>query len=57
MNVSFRTRHRGLEWHLAHTLGEFRLWLEQGALSEDAVNPAPVDFVKDLGGRSNGDDA
>ena len=24
------------EWRLAHTLGEFRLWLEQGAPSEDA---------------------
>jgi hypothetical protein len=23
------------EWRLAHTLGEFRLWLEQGAPSED----------------------
>ena len=24
------------EWRLAHTLGEFRLWLEQGAPSDDA---------------------
>jgi len=24
------------EWKLAHSLGEFRLWLEQGAPSEDA---------------------
>jgi hypothetical protein len=24
------------EWRLAHSLGEFRLWLEQGAPSEDA---------------------
>jgi hypothetical protein len=24
------------EWRLAHTLGEFRHWLEQGAPSEDA---------------------
>jgi hypothetical protein len=26
------------EWRLAHTLGEFRLWLEQGAPSEDATD-------------------
>lgn len=25
------------EWRLAHTLGEFRLWLERGAPSDDAV--------------------
>jgi hypothetical protein len=25
------------EWRLAHTLGEFRLWLEQGAPSEDTT--------------------
>jgi hypothetical protein len=25
------------EWQLAHTLGEFRLWLEQGAPSDDAA--------------------
>jgi hypothetical protein len=25
------------EWRLAHTLGEFRLWLEQGAPSDDAA--------------------
>jgi hypothetical protein len=24
------------EWNLAHSLGEFRLWLEQGAPSDDA---------------------
>jgi hypothetical protein len=24
------------EWQLAHSLGEFRLWLEQGAPSDDA---------------------
>jgi hypothetical protein len=24
------------EWQLAHTLGEFRLWLEKGAPSDDA---------------------
>jgi hypothetical protein len=24
------------EWRLAHTLGEFRLWLERGAPSDDA---------------------
>lgn len=24
------------EWRLAHSLGEFRLWLEQGAPSDDA---------------------
>lgn len=34
------------EWRLAHTLGEFRLWLERGAPSDDA---------KDLGaGRTRG---
>ena len=26
------------EWRLAHTLGEFRLWLEQGAPSDDATD-------------------
>lgn len=26
------------EWRLAHTLGEFRLWLEQGAPSDDAAD-------------------
>jgi hypothetical protein len=26
------------EWRLAHVLGEFRLWLEQGAPSEDATD-------------------
>jgi hypothetical protein len=26
------------EWRLAHTLGEFRLWLEQGAPSEDTTD-------------------
>ena len=26
------------EWRLAHVLGEFRLWLEQGAPSDDAPN-------------------
>jgi hypothetical protein len=25
------------EWRLAHALGEFRLWLEQGAPSDDAL--------------------
>ena len=25
------------EWRLAHVLGEFRLWLEQGAPSDDAT--------------------
>ena len=25
------------EWRLAHSLGEFRLWLEQGAPSDDAT--------------------
>jgi hypothetical protein len=25
------------EWRLAHTLGEFRVWLEQGAPSDDAT--------------------
>jgi hypothetical protein len=26
------------EWRLAHALGEFRAWLEQGAPSDDAAN-------------------
>jgi hypothetical protein len=26
------------EWRLAHQLGEFRLWLEQGAPSDDATD-------------------
>lgn len=26
------------EWRLAHALGEFRLWLERGAPSDDAVD-------------------
>jgi hypothetical protein len=26
------------EWRLAHALGEFRLWLEQGAPSDDAFD-------------------
>jgi hypothetical protein len=26
------------EWRLAHRLGEFRLWLEQGAPSDDATD-------------------
>lgn len=26
------------EWRLAHSLGEFRLWLEQGAPSDDAID-------------------
>ena len=26
------------EWRLAHALGEFRLWLEQGAPSDDAAD-------------------
>jgi hypothetical protein len=26
------------EWHLAHVSGEFRLWLEQGAPSDDAAD-------------------
>jgi hypothetical protein len=26
------------EWRLAHTLGEFRRWLEQGAPSDDATD-------------------
>jgi hypothetical protein len=26
------------EWRLAHTLGEFRSWLEQGAPSDDATD-------------------
>jgi hypothetical protein len=29
------------EWRLAHTLGEFRHWLEQGAPSEDASDGTP----------------
>jgi hypothetical protein len=27
------------EWRLAHSLGEFRLWLEQGSPSDDANDP------------------
>jgi hypothetical protein len=26
------------EWRLAHSLGEFRIWLEQGAPSDDAAD-------------------
>jgi hypothetical protein len=26
------------EWRLAHSLGEFRIWLEQGAPSDDATD-------------------
>jgi hypothetical protein len=26
------------EWRLAHSLGEFRTWLEQGAPSDDAID-------------------
>ena len=29
------------EWQLAHTLGEFRTWLEQGAPSDDAGEGKP----------------
>lgn len=29
------------EWRLAHTLGEFRLWLERGAPSDDATDGTP----------------
>ena len=29
------------EWRLAHSLGEFRLWLEQGAPSDDAIDRKP----------------
>jgi hypothetical protein len=29
------------EWQLAHSLGEFRLWLEQGAPSDDATDGRP----------------
>jgi hypothetical protein len=27
------------EWRLAHSLGEFRRWLEEGAPSDDAADP------------------
>lgn len=30
------------EWRLAHTLGEFRVWLEKGAPSDDATERSPV---------------
>jgi hypothetical protein len=29
------------EWRLAHSLGEFRTWLEQGAPSDDATDGRP----------------
>ena len=29
------------EWRLAHSLGEFRAWLEQGAPSDDAKDDRP----------------
>jgi hypothetical protein len=29
------------EWRLAHTLGEFRSWLENGAPSDDATDRSP----------------
>jgi hypothetical protein len=29
------------EWRLAHSLGEFRVWLEQGAPSDDANDEKP----------------
>jgi hypothetical protein len=29
------------EWRLAHSLGEFRVWLEQGAPSDDAKDEKP----------------
>jgi hypothetical protein len=29
------------EWRLAHSLGEFRVWLEQGAPSDDAQDEKP----------------
>jgi hypothetical protein len=29
------------EWRLAHSMGEFRLWLEQGAPSDDAKDEKP----------------
>ncbi len=29
------------EWRLAHSLGEFRTWLEQGAPSDDAKDEKP----------------
>ena len=33
------------EWRLAHSLGGFRLWLEQGAPSEDVIDPRSVDLI------------
>lgn len=30
------------EWRLAHTLPEFRVWLDQGAPSDDVVTETPV---------------
>lgn len=29
------------EWRLAHSLGEFRIWLERGAPSDDALDGKP----------------
>lgn len=29
------------EWRLAHSLGQFRLWLEQGAPSDDVTDRTP----------------
>ena len=31
------------EWRLAHSLGAFRAWLEQGAPSDDAKDDRPTD--------------
>jgi len=33
------------EWRLAHSLGEFRVWLEQGAPSDDAKDEKPRERV------------
>ena len=39
------------EWRLAHSLGDFRRWLEQGAPSEDADRqPSPENSAK-VGGK------
>jgi hypothetical protein len=31
------------EWRLAHSMGEFRVWLEQGAPSDDAKDENPTE--------------
>ena len=40
------------EWRLAHSLGEFRVWLQQGAPSADAKEETPSS-LSDLASRSD----